>query len=186
MDKLQLMNLSSAASYVCLGILILGFGIAIFAFFRFKIPVTFAMMTGRYREKTVRKMQASENLMEAAGDVSESGEPSENMKNYYNRSEDDASTAPLKGDPAQQLKAPPAAPAAQAAPAPASAEAETSVLRDPNDSVLAASPNAPSADGVPVSEAGATGVLRRAPTGPAVAMTYVRHELVIHTEEVIS
>lgn len=55
----QSIQLYTTLFYVCIAVAIIGFGLAAFCFFKFKIPVIFALETGRARQKTVEKMMSS-------------------------------------------------------------------------------------------------------------------------------
>lgn len=58
----QSISLFSTGFYIFLGIAVIGFGLAAFFFFRFRIPEVYALMTGRARKKTIEKMQRSGQL----------------------------------------------------------------------------------------------------------------------------
>lgn len=57
MDTAQLIEVYSIGFYVCLGITILGFALAIFFFLFFDIPTVFALMTGRAQKKTIERIE---------------------------------------------------------------------------------------------------------------------------------
>lgn len=57
MDAVELIELYSTLFYVFLGIAALGLVCAVFFFFYFDIPTTRAMMTGKAKQNTIRKME---------------------------------------------------------------------------------------------------------------------------------
>lgn len=58
----QSIQLFSTGLYIFLGIMIVGFGLAVLFFFLYKIPTVYALMTGRTQKKTIEKMQKSGQL----------------------------------------------------------------------------------------------------------------------------
>lgn len=50
-------SLLNTLFYVSMGVAILGFALAVFFFFYFDIPTVYAMMTGKARKETVRRME---------------------------------------------------------------------------------------------------------------------------------
>ena len=55
----QSITLYTIGMYACLAIMVIGFGLAVLFFFRFRIPQVFALMTGRVERKSIEKMQKS-------------------------------------------------------------------------------------------------------------------------------
>lgn len=55
----QSITLYSIGMYACLAIMVIGFGLAVLFFFKFRIPQVFALMTGRVERKSIEKMQKS-------------------------------------------------------------------------------------------------------------------------------
>lgn len=63
MNASEMISLYSTLLYVSIGIAVLGLLTTIFCFFYFKIPETFALLTGRAQKKTVEKMRSGEIKM---------------------------------------------------------------------------------------------------------------------------
>lgn len=57
MDATAQISLYTTLFYVSVGITVLGFVLAVFFFFFFDIPAVFAMMTGRAKKETIRRME---------------------------------------------------------------------------------------------------------------------------------
>lgn len=57
MDAIEKISLYGTMFYVFMGIAILGFVLAVFFFFYFDIPTVYAMMTGKAKRETVRRME---------------------------------------------------------------------------------------------------------------------------------
>lgn len=57
MDATSQISLYTTLFYVSLGITVLGLALAVFFFFYFDIPAVFAMMTGKARKETIRRME---------------------------------------------------------------------------------------------------------------------------------
>lgn len=57
MDATAQISLYTTLFYVSLGIAVLGLALAVFFFFYFDIPAVFAMMTGKARKETIRRME---------------------------------------------------------------------------------------------------------------------------------
>ena len=57
MDAVELIKLYSTLFYVFLGIAALGLALAVFFFFYFDIPTIRAMMTGKAKQETIRRME---------------------------------------------------------------------------------------------------------------------------------
>lgn len=57
MDAVELIQLYETLFYVCAALTVLGFGLAIFFFFFFRIPDVRALMTGKARADTVRRIE---------------------------------------------------------------------------------------------------------------------------------
>lgn len=62
MSPEQSITLFSTGFYIFLAIAVIGFGLAVFFFFRFRIPLVYALMTGKAQKKTIEKMQKSGQL----------------------------------------------------------------------------------------------------------------------------
>lgn len=62
MSAQEAIGLFSICFYVSLAVMAAGFGFAAFAFFRYRIPQVFALMTGKAQRKTVEKMRSSRQL----------------------------------------------------------------------------------------------------------------------------
>lgn len=57
MDATAQISLYTTLFYVSLGITVVGLALAVFFFFYFDIPTVFAMMTGKARKETIRRME---------------------------------------------------------------------------------------------------------------------------------
>lgn len=57
MDAIEKISLYGTMFYVFMGIAVLGFVLAVFFFFYFDIPTVYAMMTGKAKRETVRRME---------------------------------------------------------------------------------------------------------------------------------
>lgn len=62
MSAQEAIRVFSICFYVSLGLMAVGFGFAIFAFFKYRIPQVFALMTGKAQKKTIEKMRSSGQL----------------------------------------------------------------------------------------------------------------------------
>ncbi len=51
MNAEQSIRLCTIAFYICIGVMAAGFGFAMFAFFKHRIPHVFSIMTGRAKKK---------------------------------------------------------------------------------------------------------------------------------------
>lgn len=67
MSAQEAIGLFSICFYVSLAVMAVGFGFAAFAFFRYRIPQVFALMTGKAQRKTVEKMRSSGNSKGSTG-----------------------------------------------------------------------------------------------------------------------
>ncbi len=57
MDATAQISLYTTLFYVSVGVTVLGFVLAVFFFFFFDIPAVFAMMTGKAKKETIRRME---------------------------------------------------------------------------------------------------------------------------------
>ncbi len=63
MNPEQSIQLFTILFYIFLAVMIVGFGLAVFYFFYYRIPQVYALLTGRAQRKTVEKMQKSGRLI---------------------------------------------------------------------------------------------------------------------------
>ena len=62
MSAQEAIRVFSICFYVSLAVMAAGFGFAVFAFFRYRIPQVFVLMTGKAQKKTIEKMRSSGQL----------------------------------------------------------------------------------------------------------------------------
>lgn len=105
MDAQQQIEIFTWGFRACLGVMILGYGFAIFAFFKYKIPTIFALMTGRVQKKTIEKMRESGQLRTADELEEDAAMAGGNQSTYADEDEfntEPISAMPVMGQPYQQ------------------------------------------------------------------------------------
>lgn len=162
MSAIELIALYKRLFYVSLGVAVLGLVLAVFFFFFFDIRTVYALMTGKAKEKTVRRM-AEQNAKTG------------NLRNQHihtgptgKTGRTGPKTAPAVAQPQAQ-----ATPAMAVQPEPA---AETAVLQ----------PEAGETSVLQSDEAmGQTSILEKPDTKGSYRFDVTENTLVIHTDEII-
>lgn len=179
MDAVEQIELYSTLFYVFLGIAVLGLALAVFFFFYFDIPAVRAMMTGKARQETIRRMEEKNaktgNLRFQypgnTGDISRSGNTGRIGRSgntgRIGRTGRTGQTGTMR--------------AARPNPAPAQSEPETAILQSTvaETAVLGGAAAQQQQDG----ELGQTAMLNRSNSGFRFEIT--QSTVVIHTDEII-
>ena len=185
MNAVELIALYGNLFYVSVGIAVVGLGLAIFFFFYFDIPTVYALMTGKAKEDTIRRM-AEQNAKTG------------NLRNPYGvtgKNKAPGSTGPLTQNVSQPVQHTIQSPVSdQTVPLAEPERYETSVLQTPVAETTILRDDAPETQILGYEpEAGATAVLDKAPyvnepVAPAYSdfrFTLTENTLVIHTNEII-
>lgn len=190
MNAVEMISLYGNLFYVSLAIAVVGLGLAVFFFFYFDIPTVHALMTGKAKEETIRRM-AEQNAKTGT------------LKNQYIHTGPTGSTGKTKfagitGSLTENVvqQQPQSGMAGQTAPLAAPERYETSVLQTPTQETTVLSDVAAETQvlGYGNAEEGATAVLGSAPVyepQPAQQIpngfrfSVTESTLVIHTNEII-
>ena len=196
MNAVEMISLYGTLFYVSLAVAVVGLALAVFFFFFFDIPTVYALMTGKAKEDTIRRM-AEQNAKTG------------NLRNQYihtgptgrtGKTKGSGNTGGLTQNVAQhQVQQPQPAAAGQTAPLAEPERYETSVLQTPTQETTILSEAAPETQvlGYGNAEAGETAMLSNPGTyapqaaAPAQMPSGFRFDvtestLVIHTNEIIS
>lgn len=166
MNEIQLISLYSTLFYVSMAVAIVGLGLAVFFFWFFDIPTVYALMTGKAKENTIRRM-AEQNAKTGT------------LRNQHIHTGPTGRTGKTKSS--AELVQQPQPAVEQTVPAAEPEIDETSVLQNSVETVVL---NQSGAD------AGETALLSAAPAPDPVPAGFrfcvTESTIVIHTDEMIS
>lgn len=169
MDAVELIELYSTLFYVFLGIAAFGLVLAVFFFFYFDIPAVRAMMTGKAKQETIRRME-EKNAMTGSLRFQYPGNSGDVSRGGNNRRSGRTGRTSQPGAPQ----------VSQSNPSPAHSEPETSILQDTvNETVVLGGANAQPSD----RQSGHTAILNRSDSSFRFEIT--QSTVVIHTDEII-